>query len=257
MANSVNAQNVLVGPGELFWAPTGTALPDFTAPSVTINSTSRAAVKLEDFFWDESSGGGAESWNYLGATQEGVELNYTPDYGEVEVDQVKDAIILFNQTINATLSTNLAEATLENLLFAWGVADEYLKQTLSGDVKSFSIGVPGSDPIERSLVVISKADPYILTASDVSSTGDYVGEGEIGDALYRQRLYHARRMVSFEGSSLALRRTENTAFPVQFRLLPDPSFRDAEYGVIVDRSALSTTANPTPTDVFATDAQGN
>jgi len=259
MANGqVSAFNVLVGYGDLFWAPYGTELPDFEATEVTVGGTTRDPVRLQDYFVDETvtTGGEALGWQYVGATQDGVELNYTPDYGEVEVDQVKDAIILFNQMVSATMSTNLAEATLENLLFAWGVADEYLKKTASGDVKSFSIGVPGEDPVERALVVISKADPYTLTATDVEVAGPYEGLGAEGDKLQRQRLYHARRVVSFEGSSLALRRTENTAYPVQFRLLPDPQFRDAEYGVIIDRAAESATPNPQATEVFTTNEQG-
>lgn len=255
----VSAFNVLVGYGDLFWAPYGTELPDFTATTVTVGGgTARAPVRLQDYFVDETAttGGEALGWKYVGATQDGVELNYTPDYGEVEVDQVKDAIILFNQMVSATMSTNLAEATLENLLFAWGVADDYLKKTASGDVKSFSIGVPGEDPVERALVVISKADPYTLTATDVQSLGPYDGVGLEGDKLARQRLYHARRVVSFEGSSLAMRRTENVSYPVQFRLLPDPQFRDAEYGVIIDRAAESNTPNPQATEVFTTNQQG-
>lgn len=246
----VTAHNVLVGYGDLFYAPHGTALPDFTVDTVTIGSdTAYAPTRLQDYFNDEASGSNAADWTYAGATQDGVELNYTPDIGEVEVDQVKDAIILFNQLVSATMSTNLAEATLENLLFAWGVADEYLQQT--SDVSAFSIGVPDEDPIERALVVISKADPHTATAADVGSGGGLENSGYVEDDLVpRQRLYHARRVVSFEGSSLALRRTENTAFPVQFRLLPDPSFRDAEYGEIIDRAPESITANPDTTNVF-------
>lgn len=233
MAN-VNAQNVLVGFGDLFWAPRDTPLPDFT--------TITTEVRLQDFFDTDPL------WNYVGATQDGVELNYTPDYGEVEVDQVKDALILFNQQVNATMSTNLAEATLENLLFAWGVADEYLQQTANGRVNQFAIGSPDEEPIERTLAVISKADPYVVTSADDSEVdGPFEGMGE-GARVRRQRLYHARRVISFEGSSLALRRTENTAYPVQFRLLPDPNFRDAEYGVIIDRIPEDDTATPAPTE---------
>jgi hypothetical protein len=234
---NIQAQNVLVGAGELFWAPhvpdEEQPLPDFTNPPPN-------AIRLEDYFFAD------QRWQYLGATQEGVELNYSPDYGEVEVDQVKGAIILFNQALEVTMSTQLAETTLENLLFAWGVADDYLKTTQDGSIKSFSIGVPGDDPVERSLVVISKGTPY-----DENESGS-------GAPVWvpRQRLYFARRIISFEGSSLAMRRTENTAFPIEFRLMPDTNFRDAEYGMVIERAGDDTTANPNPVDVFRTGPDG-
>jgi hypothetical protein len=225
----VNVKNILVGYGDLYWADYGTELPDLTSDP--------NAIKLQEYFNADAN------WNYLGATQEGVELAYEPDYGEVEIDQLRDAAILFNQMVTVNMNTTLAEATLENLLIAWGVADEYLQQAGDGKVSSFSIGVPGEEPIERAVAVIGKGG--VATYQ--------VGEGESVETVTakRDRLYHGRRVLSVEGSTLSLSRTENTAFPVTFRLLPDPGFPDSEYGVILDRIPGDSTENPNPNNVFS------
>jgi hypothetical protein len=223
----VNVKNILVGFGDLYYADFGTELPDLTGTS---------QIRLQQYFDADSN------WNYLGATQEGVELAYEPDYGEVEVDQIRDAAILFNQMVTVNMNTTLAEATLENLLIAWGLADEYLQQAGDGKVSSFSIGVPSEEPVERTVAVIGKGAPATYEAN-------VNGESETVTAK-RDRLYHGRRVLSVEGSTLNLSRTENTAFPCTFRLLPDPAFRDSEYGVILDRIPGDDTANPDPNNVF-------
>lgn len=223
--SQVNVRNILVGFGDMYHASQGTELPDFASSSTD--------VRLQDSF-DASA-----SWKYAGATQEGIELAYEPDYGEVEVDQLRDAAILFNQTTNVSLNTTLAEATLENLLLAWGLADEFLQQVGDGKVESFSVGNSPVDPVERSVAFVGKGAPYV----------DESGEEAV--TVRRDRVYLGRRVLSVEGATLNLSRTENTAYPVTFRLLPDPAFRDSEYGVIIDRIPGDNTANPDPTNVFS------
>lgn len=225
----VNVKNILVGYGDLYWADYGTDIPDLTDDA--------SAVRLQQYFDADPN------WNYLGATQEGVELAYEPDYGEVEVDQLRDAAILFNQMVTVNLNTTLAEATLENLLIAWGVADEYLQQTGNGKVTSFAIGVPSEEPVERAVAVIGKGGVASYEVSEGESTSTVTAK--------RDRLYYGRRVLSVEGSTLSLSRTENTAFPVTFRLLPDPGFRDSEYGFILDRIPGDNTANPPVTELFS------
>lgn len=204
-SKTVNVRNILVGAGNMFVADLDTQIPDF------VN-----AERAEDTFL------GAEDWSDVGATQEGVEVAYEPDIGEVEVDQMMDAAKLFNQGLNVQMNTQLAEATLENLMIAWGAPDS----ALDGD--TFSIGSPGSNPIERSAAVVGFAPDTETTQTDQDS--------------HRERIYHARRIVSVEGSTHALRRTEATVFPASFRLLPLPrsidgvdEYTGSEYGVIVDR----------------------
>lgn len=193
-------RNVIVGPGRLFYSQAGTALPADTAGGSNLSAYRSDA-----------------DWQEMGYTQEGVEVSYQPDYGEVEVDQLKDAAVLFNQGVNVMMNTNLVEATLENLLIAWGQPDTAI-ETITND-RQFKISVPTSEPVERSLAVIGRGIPR-----DVSGT------------FYQtERIYHAHRVVSMEGSNHSLRRTEATVFPVSFRLLPDSNVPGAEYGTITER----------------------
>jgi hypothetical protein len=224
--SQINVRNILVGYGDMYYAAQGTDLPDF--------ASNTSDVRLQDSF------DGDANWSYVGATQEGIELAYSPDYGEVEVDQFRDAAILFNQMTTVTLNTTLAEATLENLLLAWGLADEYLQQ-VDNKVASFSVGNAPVDPVERSVAFVGKGAPATYTEGDPAVTV----------TAARDRVYLGRRVLSIEGATLNLSRTENTAYPVSFRLLPDAAFRDSEYGVILDRIPGDTTVNPDPTNVFA------
>ncbi len=61
---------------------------------------------------------GPHAWRNVGYTQNGMEITITPDFGEVEVDQLLDSAKIFKQGMQVTLNTTFAEATLENLLYA-------------------------------------------------------------------------------------------------------------------------------------------
>jgi hypothetical protein len=200
MAYSV--RNIIVGAAAVFissgdstevdWDG-GPALPAFT-------TTAFAALNA------------SADWRHQGFTSEGIEVSYEPEYGEVEVDQLLDAAKLFKQSMTVSVNTTLVEATLENLLVAWGQQGD----SLSGDTLSISAGELGDEPVERALAFVGP--------------GPRSGTGE-----KRERVYHVRRALSVESSSFALRRNEATVFPVSFRLLPDPNFTGAEYGVVIDR----------------------
>lgn len=155
----------------------------------------------------------------VGYTQEGVEVSYEPEFGDVEVDQVMDSVRTFKTGMRVTLNTTIAEATLENLILVWGQADATIT-TGSGEAQvAVQSGELGQAPLERSLFV--------------------VGNGTEGEFGYNERTYVASRALSVESSSHSLRRAEATVFPVSFRLLPAD---DGDYGVIHDRDRTSTWA---------------
>lgn len=146
-----------------------------------------------------------------GLTQEGVQLDYTPDYGEVEVDQLLDAAKLFKQKMSVTVKTTLVEAYLENLLVDWDQASNTLAAYGTGRMLHMTPGALGDTPNERHLL--------------------FVGNSVSG---YSARAYIASRAVSMEASTHSLRRNEATVFPVSFRLLPDISSSFSSYGKVVD-----------------------
>lgn len=150
----------------------------------------------------------ATDWREVGYTTEGVEVSYEPDYADVEVDQLLDSAIIFKQGMRVTVNTTLAEATLENLLVAWGQGAD----TLAAGRLAISSGELGDFPIERSLLFRGPAPRGGTTV---------------------QRWYYLSRAIQTESTAFALRRAEATTLPASFRCLPDD---DGEYGAIVDRA---------------------
>ena len=77
----------------------------------------------------------------LGTPRTAWRLTITPDFGEVEVDQLLDSAKIFKQGMQVTLNTTFAEATLENLLYAIAAAPRDLN---GGLVSPIDFGdVPG------------------------------------------------------------------------------------------------------------------
>ena len=161
------------------------------------------------------------NWRHLGFTSDGVEFSYSPDFGEVEVDQLLDAAKMFKQGQTASVNTSLAEATLENLIVAWGQAASTLG-TDTGTEQELGIasGALLDEPVERSLVFVGPA-PRSATNKK------------------RERLYHVRRALNVEDSSHSLSKTDATMIPVSLRVLPDPYYSGKEYGIIRDRDIQS------------------
>lgn len=156
-------------------------------------------------------------FRHTGFTTEGLEVSYEPDFGDVEVDQLLDSAKLFKQSMRVMVNTTLAEASLENLLVAWGQQSATLASTASTTDLGIAAGALGDEPVERALVAVGPGPKTLAGAK-------------------RERIYHARRVLSVESSAHSVRRNEATVFPVSFRLLPDPNFVGSEYGVIRDRN---------------------
>jgi hypothetical protein len=165
---------------------------------------------------------GSVRWRDAGLTQEGVEVTYSPEYGEVEVDQVLDAAKLFKQKMSVMVKTTFAEPTLRNLLYVWDLPDSNITES-TGNYDGVSgqsglimnPGALGDSPQERALLFVG---PRPGGTSGVSN----------------QRVYLAGRAISVESSSSGFKRSEATVFPVTFRLLPDTAASVQQYGRIVD-----------------------
>lgn len=161
------------------------------------------------------------NWRHVGFTSDGVELTYEPDFGEVNVDQLLDAAKMFKQGMTASVRTSLAEATLQNLVFAWGQKNSSLAAAPAPDATGgFELGVAAGalldEPVERSVAFIG---PAPKTATNKRA----------------ERVYMLRRALNVESSAHSLAKTEATMIPVSLRLLPDPYYTGKEYGIIRDR----------------------
>tara|TARA_R110001606_G_scaffold307907_1_gene454884 strand:- start:4058 stop:4702 length:645 start_codon:yes stop_codon:yes gene_type:complete len=200
--------NIIVGAAALFTYELG-ELDDSAIPAYVDD------VSLKDTLEADSD------FRNVGYTSNGLELQFQPDFGEVNVDQVLDVAKLYKQGMQVNLNTSFAEATLENLLFAIAGQDDDLVDVLgtggtsTTSTLNLSAGDIGECPVERGLVAVGPG------------TGDCAAGSSI------ERVYVAYRALSIESVSVSAKRDEATMFEVSFRLLPNNS---ASYGKVVDRT---------------------
>jgi hypothetical protein len=200
-----NSNNIIVGAASFFVADTvldGTTLPAFDA-----NESYRDTLTDDTDFTN------------IGYTMNGLEIQFQPDFGEVQVDQLLDVAKLYKQGMQVNMNTAFAEATLENLLIALAYGDDKLtgsKSSSGGQILNLSAGDLGECPVERGIIAV----------------GPGTGDCEIGSAL--ERVYAAYRALSIENVTVSAKRDEPSMFEVSFRLLPDDS--EGTYGKIVDRT---------------------
>lgn len=163
-----------------------------------------------------SGSGDAAYWSNIGYTMNGLELQFQPDFGEVQVDQLLDVARLFKQGMSVSLVTAFAEATLENLVTAIAADDDDLSgssATSSGQVLELMSGDIGDVPLERAIVA--------------------VGPGTGDPNVSKERVYVANRALSIENVTVSAKRDTPSMFEVTFRLL---SAANGSYGKIVDRT---------------------
>jgi hypothetical protein len=158
----------------------------------------------------------------VGYTMNGLEMQFQPDFGEVQVDQILDVAKLYKQGMQVNLATAFAEATLENLLLALAANNDDLsgnKLTSAGKTLNLSAGDIGECPVERGIVAVGP------------------GTGDCADSPYIERIYAAYRALSIENVTVSAKRDEASMFEVSFRLLPEDA--SGSYGKIVDRTWAS------------------
>ena len=194
----------------------------FVADSTLDPSAASGATQILPFLQSESYKSTLSAdpdYTNVGYTMNGLELTFTPDFGEVAVDQVLDVAKLYKQGMQVSLATAFAEATLENLLLATAGKDSALtgtKNTSAGRTLQLSAGDIGEVPLERGLV----------------ACGPGTGDGDKSDSM--ERVYVGYRALSIEAVTVSAKREEASMFEVSFRMLPDDS--TATYGKIVDRT---------------------
>lgn len=207
-----NSSNIIVGAAAFFMA-------DATLDATDVSPLTTPGVSAKDTLAADAS------YTNVGYTSNGLELQFQPDFGEVQVDQLLDVAKLYKQGMKVNLTTAFAEATLENLLIALAYTDSKLsgtKSTKSGQSLDLSAGVIGECPVERGIVAVGP------------------GTGDCADSTNFERLYVAYRALSIENVTVSAKRDEASKFEVSFRLLPEDT--SASYGKIVDRNWASLTS---------------
>jgi len=200
-----SSSNIIVGAAAMFVADT-TLTPGTLETFVGTES-------FRDTLSDDAT------YTNVGYTMNGLELQFQPDFGEVQVDQILDVAKLYKQGMQVNLATAFAEATLENLLLALAFSDDQLtgtKGTSNGQVMNLSAGELGECPVERGIVAVGP------------------GTGDCANSATVERVYTAYRALSIENVTVSAKRDEASMFEVSFRLLPEDV--SGSYGKIVDRT---------------------
>ena len=199
------SSNIIVGAAALFVADTT------LTPSTLENFSTEVSFR-------ETLSNDAEYTN-VGYTMNGLEMQFQPDFGEVQVDQILDVAKLYKQGMQVNLATAFAEATLENLLLALAFGSDELTgsvATHTGKTLNLSAGDIGECPVERGIVAVGP------------------GTGDCVDSPFVERVYTAYRALSIENVTVSAKRDEASMFEVSFRLLPEDT--SGSYGKIVDRT---------------------
>ena len=157
-------------------------------------------------------------WTNVGYTMNGLEVQFQPNFGEVQVDQLLDVARMYKQGMQVNLVTAFGEATLDNLLIATAGAAADLTGTGSSTRQAFNMqsGNLGEVPLERALIAVGPG------SGDPAATGN----SEV------ERVYVALRVLSIQNVTVSAKRDAPSMFEVTFRLMPASN---GSYGKIVDR----------------------
>ena len=212
-----NSKQIIVGAAALFIADDSL---DYYSSASAYKFSSASANGLPAFangtsFKETLSAGTGDAayWTNVGYTMNGLELQFQPDFGEVQVDQLLDVARLYKQGMSVSLVTAFAEATLDNLVTAIAAKDADLTTSGSTNTLELKSGDIGDVPVERALAA--------------------VGPGTGDPQVTKERVYIANRALSIENVTVSAKRDTPSMFEVTFRLL---SASNGSYGRIVDRT---------------------
>ena len=213
-----DAKQIIVGAAALFVKETAGELALADLPVFTSGTGYATALSSDTDFRN------------VGFTTNGLELQFQPDFGEVQVDQLLDVAKLYKQGMQVNLRTAFAESTLKNLLVAIAGLESDLKTGTSSapgipgagattTTLNLSSGKLGECPVERGLVAVGP------------------GTGDCTAANGKERIYVAFRALSMDTVTVSAKRDSASTFEVSFRLLPNGT---GSYGRIVDRTVGTT-----------------
>ena len=217
------AKNIIVGAAALF-------------------VTTGGELELTDLPVFEAGKGYAETlsadtdFRNVGFTSNGIELQFQPDFGEVQVDQLLDSAKLFKQGMQVNLRTAFAESTLENLLVAIAGVESDLSDATS---TSTAPGVSGGTTVTQTLNLSSGKLGECPVERGLVAVGP--GTGDCTAANGKERIFVLHRALSMDSVTVNVKRDTATTFEVSFRLLPNAQ---GSYGKMVDRTVGTAPVGP-------------
>lgn len=224
MATLGDATQIIVGAAQLFVSNQGSLkyIAGSSNPA-EYSFDGQAGDDVPDFqsgtrYADTLAAGSASAnWRNVGYTMNGLEIQFQPDFGEVQVDQLLDVARLYKQGMQVNMVTAFAEGTLKNLVVAIAAneTDDY-SESGTETTLNMAAGNLGEVPVERAIIAV----------------GPGTGDPDATGANAVERVYVAHRALSIESVTASAKRDEPTMFEVSFRLLPASN---GSYGKIVDR----------------------
>ena len=223
MATLGNSNKIIVGAAQMFVSTAG-ALEYVNASgsgsAAVYNFGSGSVSGIPAFTSDAQTYAdkmdASANFRNVGFTMNGLEVQFQPDFGEVQVDQLLDVAKLYKQGMQVNMVTAFAEATLENLLVSIASPEADLSGPSTARTLDLKSGELGSVPVERALIAV----------------GPGSGDPEATGATKVERVYVAHRALSIDNVTVSAKRDEPSMFEVSFRLLPASN---GSYGKIVDR----------------------
>jgi hypothetical protein len=214
---ALTKKNIIVGAARVYLGPSVSDTPSLATSKPAYVAGTRYSTTMAGANGSTSTGVATlvTNWSEVGYTQDGLEVATDPSWAEIEVDQLLDSAKIFKDGMTVSISTTFAEATLENLLIAWGQAATSVSSVGAGEKEARLIGgTLGEYPLERGLVATGNAPE------------------NAGTNTYGERVYQAYRVISVEAVSIGASRSEATTIPVTFRALPADN---GDYGIFRDR----------------------
>jgi hypothetical protein len=168
-----NTQNVVYGTALCFTAPVGTSLP--SDANLGVGSS-----------W---TGGG---WSYIGATDSGVTLTWTPSTQDISIEEQPTPVAVLVTTANLQVTFDFSEETLANISMAYG----------NGSIATTSAGA--GQPAKSVL--------------SLSTTANHVAVGVVGkNQLGFARVFSIPEMMSAGTVATAFRRAASQRlYPTTF-----------------------------------------
>lgn len=222
MATLGDSRQIIVGAAQIFVARSGSLKYIEGTTPAEYSFDGAAGDDIPNFvdgtrYADTVQNSASANWRNVGYTMNGLEIQFQPDFGEVQVDQLLDVARLYKQGMQVNLVTAFAEGTLENLVVAVAANDADYDDSDPDEVTlNLQAGNLGEVPLERAIIAVGPG------SGDPDKTG----------ANAVERVYVAHRALSIESVTASAKRDEATMFEVSFRLLPASN---GSYGKIVDR----------------------
>jgi hypothetical protein len=221
MATLGNSNKIIVGAAQMFVSTAGALEYVSGSGSAAVYNFGSGSVSGLPLFTSDTQTyadkmDSSANFRNVGYTMNGLEVQFQPDFGEVQVDQLLDVAKLYKQGMQVNMVTAFAEATLENLLVSIAGSDADLTGPSGIRTLDMKSGELGAVPVERALVAV----------------GPGSGDPEAVGAAQVERVYVANRALSIDNVTVSAKRDEPSMFEVSFRLLPASN---GSYGKIVDR----------------------